>query len=345
MPDAALIVALEGLRDSYSQRQKATNGLVTALKAATGALNKAGRTLREYAPASPTLIQAQQAFATLRLKDEAVDPLLPELRRETKVLTAVAAALKDALAALRGEAVDVVRLGKAYAALEASKIQDAALRDLLPGLEQELAQAQRALGDTFGLALRHALAAQGVELGGRPPRFEIGRFDLAANFVGRTATLSYGKELLLKRVPLSVEAVLSAYQREVKLIAGRSEDGARWIEQLYTAWENVRRKRGITDNRANIVECYLELVLLRQSKAFRSAPSRHEFTDYSRAQFAYDFNEFAGRQRLTHKGLRAFGPVATKSHTDNVERSIWIVDGDSPHAGNYISDVKFDKDE
>jgi hypothetical protein len=37
--------------------------------------------------------------------------------------------------------------------------------------------------------------------------------------------------------------------------------------------------------------------------------------------------------------------VATKSQTDNVERSIWIVDGDSPHAGNYIADVKFDKDE
>ena len=71
--------------------------------------------------------------------------------------------------------------------------------------------AQRALGDTFGLALRHALAAQGIELGGRPPRFEIGRFELVANFVSRTATLSYGKELVLKRVPLSVEAAIKAW--------------------------------------------------------------------------------------------------------------------------------------
>ncbi len=150
---------------------------------------------------------------------------------------------------------------------------------------------------------------------------------------------------MLKRVPLSVEAAIGAYQREAKAIMGRSEDGARWMEQLYTAWEAVRRKRGSTDLRANIVECYLELVLLRQSRAFRSAPSRHDFTDYSRAQFAYDFYEFAGRQQITYKGLRAFGPVATKSQTDNVERSIWVVDGDSPHSGNYISDVKFDKDE
>ena len=345
MPDVALIVALEGLRDGYSQRQKAVNSLIAALKAATSSIGKAGRLIREYAPSSApsgSLTLAQQAFASLRLKDDAVDPLLPELRREAKALTTTVVALKDALVALRGETVDVVRLGKAYSSLDSRKIQDTALRALLPNLAQELDLAQRALGDTFGLALRHALAAQGVELSGRPPRFEIGRFDLVANFVGRTATLSYGKELLSKRVPLSVDAVLAVYQREAKLIGGRNESGARWIEQLYEAWETVRRKRGITDNRVNIVECYLELVLLRQSKTFRSAPSRHDFSDYSRAQFAYDFYEFTSLHPVTYKGLRAFGSVSTKSQTDNVERSIWIVNGDSPHIGSYVSDVKFE---
>ncbi len=345
MPDVALIVTLEGLRDGYSQRQKAVNSLIAALKAATGAIGKAGRLIREYAPSSAPsgpLSQAQQAFAALRLKDDAVDPLLPELRREAKALTTTVVALKDALVALRGETVDVIRLGKAYSSLDSRKIQDTALRALLPSLAQELDLAQRALGDTFGLALRHALAAQGVELNGRPPRFEIGRFDLVANFVSRTATLSYGKELLSKRVPLSVEAVLAVYQREAKLIGERNESGARWIEQLYEAWETVRRKRGITDNRVNIVECYLELVLLRQSKTFRSAPSRHDFSDYSRAQFAYDFYEFTSLHPVTYKDLRAFGSVSTKSYTDNVERSFWIVNGDSPHAGSYVSDVKFE---
>jgi hypothetical protein len=348
MPDAALIAALESLRDSYGQRQKLTNGLIAALKATTGAINKAGRAIREYAPGAPPgspLAQAQQAFAAVRLKDEAVDPLMPDLRREVKALTAVVAGLKDALVALRGETVDVVKLGHAYSALESSKIQDGALRELLAGLAQELELAQRALGDTFGLALRHALAEQGVELGGRPPRFEIGRFELAANFVSRTATLSYGKELVLKRVPLSVEAVVKAYQREEKVISGRSEDGARWIEQFYTAWETVRRKRGSGELRVSIVECYLEHVLLRQTKAFRSSPSRHDFVDYSRAQFAYDFYQFTSRQPVTYKDLRAFGLVATKSQVDNAERSIWIVEGDSSYDGRYIADVKFDKDE
>jgi hypothetical protein len=87
------------------------------------------------------------------------------------------------------------------------------------------------------------------------------------------------------------------------------------------------------------------MVLLRQPRAFRSAPTKHGFVEYSRAQFAYDFATFAGRQRLEYKGLRAFGLVATKSQTDNPERSFWIVEGNTPHDGRYIADVKFDRDE
>lgn len=351
MPNAALIANLERLRESYSQRQKTTANLMAALKSTTSALNKAGRTLRDYAEQNQglngdTLAQSQQSFATLRLKDDAIDPLLPDLRREVKQLTALNTALKDALVALRAESLDVVKLGHAYTAIQSSKVQDAALAALLPEIEQELDEGQRTLGDTFGLALRHALAAQGLELGGRPPRFELGRFEIVADFVNRNAALSYGKNLISKRVPLSVEGVIKAYQRESKAIMGRNEDGARWIEMLYNAWDMVRRKRGSTEPRVSIVECYVELVFMRQARAFRSAPSKHVFADYSRAQFAYDFYEFTSREpALLYKGLRAFGSVATKSQADNPERSIWIVDGDTPHAGRYVADLKFDRDE
>jgi hypothetical protein len=349
MPDAALIGALEELRDSYGQRQRLTNNLLAALKGATGALSKAGKSLRDYAESSPNgangAARAIEALSSSRLRDEAIDPLLPGLRREVKLLTAQSAALKDAAAALSGEIVDVIKLGHAIAALKAGKLPDPAVAALLPQLDEELEQGQRALGDTFGVALRHALAERGVELAGRPPRFEIGPFELAADFVSRGAALSYGKTLVVRRVPLSVEAVVRTYEREAKLITGRGEDGAKWIEQLHTAWETVRRRRGGAEPRANIVECYYELVLLRQPKVFRSTPSKHAFVDYSRAQFAFDFFEFTGRRPQLHQGLRAFGLVATKSQADSAERSIWIVEGDSPHDGRYIADVKFDRDE
>src|SRR5262245_23980521 len=346
MPNDSLLGELEYLRDSYSQRQKATNSLLMALKGSASALGKASRTLNDYSeqpnnlnPAA--LANARQTFSTLRLKNDAIDPLLPDLRREVKALSGMVAALKDALAALRGEIVDVVKLGHAYGALNGVKTPDPALVALLPAIDQELQQAQYALGDAFGLALRHALEAQGISMFGRPPRFEIGRFEIAANFVNRTASISYGKDLITRRVPLSVEAVIKAYQRDAKAVQGRNEDGDRWIAQFYSAWENARRRRGASEKRANIVDCYFELLLLRQPKAFRSTPGKSSLVDYSRAQFAYDFFEFTNQQRRAYNGLYVAAHGATKSQTDNPERSFWIVEGETPHAGRYIGDVEF----
>lgn len=350
MPNDALLAAVEQLRDTYSQRQKVTNGLLATLKGVTGTLGKASRMLRDYGEQHPAALpdgvaQAQQALTNYRLKDEVVDPLVPDLKREAKALGTQLAALKDAAVALRGDVVDVVRLGRAFGVLRSAKTQDDELTSLLSQLEAELAQAQQELGVTFGQALRDAVKALGFDLGGRPPHFEIERFAIEANFVQRTATISYGKEVVAGRVPLSVEAVIGAYQRETKAITRRNEDGGRWIEQFYTAWDSARRKRERADQRANIVECYYEQVMLRQSKAFRSAPSKRTFADYSRAQFAYDFFEFTNQQRLAYKDLRVFAHSATKSHTDNVDKSFWIVEGAGPNDGRYIADVVFAKDE
>src|SRR5205823_14977679 len=123
MSNDALIGALEHLRETYSQRQKATTGLLTALKGTTSALGKANRSLREYADQDTRLqpaglAQAQQTLTATRLKEEVVDPLVPDLRREAKALTSLVTALRDALTALRGEIVDVVKLGHAYQALQ-----------------------------------------------------------------------------------------------------------------------------------------------------------------------------------------------------------------------------------
>ena len=63
-----------------------------------------------------------------------------------------------------------------------------------------------------------------------------------------------------------------------------------------------------------------------------------------RAQFAYDFYEFANRQRLAHDGHVAKAHSATKSQTDSATRSMWIVEGDTPYDGRYIADVEFVKE-
>ncbi len=67
----------------YNQRKKATNSLITTLSSVTTALNKANNSLKHCTPqhgiVSPeTLANTQNAFATLRLKDDVIDPLLNE---------------------------------------------------------------------------------------------------------------------------------------------------------------------------------------------------------------------------------------------------------------------------
>jgi hypothetical protein len=345
----SVVNELDRLRETYTQRQKLAANTQAALKGAAGALTKAERTVRIYTEQTGSqqdrsFDQARTTLAGMRMKEDVIDLVMPDLRREIKASTVIAAALKDAVTALRAEPIDVVRLGRAVHLFQAQKNLDAPVATLVPELIDQLAEGERMLSTTFGVALRDAFAAIGKQLGGVPPRFEVGRFEIATNFGTRSATILYGREVVVKRTALSVDAILRAYQAAEKLIMGRNENPVEWLKQLHTAWDGIRLKYNAQDKRANIVECYLDMLLQRQPKAFRVAPLKSSFTDYMRAQFAYDFDTFT-RQGLLHNGLRAFGTSATKSHTENPERSIFIVHGDAPYDGGYVGDVKFDRDE
>jgi prefoldin subunit 5 len=346
MPNEALITQLDTLRETYAQQQKAVAGLQAAFKGVTNAHSKVQKALRDLAMlnsgVSPdNLNGAQEAFAAGRLREDAVDPLLPDIRRELKSLATLTGALKDAASSLRTEPVDVVRLDKALATLETAKQED--VRETLQPLREELDVAQRVLGDEFGRRLRSALSEQGIQIGGRAPRFEIGRFELEANFAKRFIVLRYGKDVVVPHAPITVEATMKAYASASKAIMGRNQDGKAWIAQFHEAYQTARRKRSAQaqSTRVNIVDCYIEMVLLRQGRAFASQPSKHTFTDYLRAQFEYDFYEIASRQHLAHDGYIVKAHSAVKSQTDYATKSMWIVEGDTPYDGRYIADVEF----
>ena len=344
MPNEPLLTQLVTNTDLFTQRLKTASAVQATFKLISDAQNKTQKALRDYGEHDSTVdvSSAQVAFAQLRLKEETIDPLLPNLRREIKTLTSLIGALKEATNALRSEPVDVAHLDKALAVLQTSREQK--VLDLTPELQQELDLAQRALGDDFGQKLRAALAAQGITIGGRAPKFEIGRFELEANFARRLCVLRYGKDIVAPHVPVTVDATIKAYQGALKAIQGRNQDGAIWIAQLYDAYQIARRKRDSHDGRINIVDVYLEMVLLRQGRTFASEPSKRTFTDYSRAQFICDFYEFTGRQRLAQRGHVVKSHSATKSQTDSPAKSMWVVEGDSPYDGRYIADIEFVKE-
>jgi hypothetical protein len=342
MAHEGLIQQLDSLRAMYDQQQRRAHALQSALKALPAAQTNAQRILQDYQTQNATVnVDGIQGLLTdLRLKEEAIDPLMPELRREGKQLAAIITALKDSLAALRSDPVDVVRLGKALATLDT--LPHEPIRSILPAAHDELNVAERQLSDAFGVRLRDALAAQGIALGARPPNFEIGRFELEANFAGRSLALRYGKDMVVPRLPITIDSAMKAYQTAVKTIIGRPLDAQNWIGTFHEAYINAQRKRASNASRVNIVDCYVEMVLLRQGRAFFSEPSKRTISDYTRPQFIYDFYEVTGKQRAAHDGRVVKASVATKSQTDNPMRSMWIVEGDSPHDGRYIGDVEFE---
>ena len=343
MPNESLISALQGLRDDYTQKQKATNNLLTALKGKSSAFGKLQQTLNDYATKNPSadasLGKVQQAFGATQ---DSVNPLLPTLARDTKTLISINGALKAAITALSSDPVDVVQLSRPVETLQSLAAEEGRLAEVMPEVTQVLDQAQQELGAVFGAALRDAMAAQGIEVTGTSPKFEVGRFEIGANFLKRSASINYGKEVVVKRVPLSVAAIMKAYQSAVKSISGRSENPDAWIAQFYSAWETARKKRDAAEKRANIVDCYFEMVILRQPKLFYSVPTKNGFAEYSRAQFAYDLFEIAVRPQRKHQGLAVFAHAATRSQTDNIAKNMWIVEGRGPHDGRYIGDIVFD---
>jgi hypothetical protein len=343
MPNETLITQLDTLRETYTQQQKAVAALQGALKGVINAHSKAQKVLRDVSSQnsgiSAGVTSVQQVFAGSRLKEDAIDPMLPDIRRELKLLSTLTGALKDAASALRTEPVDVVRLDRSLNVLQTLRQGD--VRDLLPQLCEELDVAQRVLGDEFGQKLRSALSEQGIQIGGRAPRFQIGRFELDANFAKRFIVLLYGKDIVVPRAPITVDAAVKAYATASKAIMGRNQDGKAWIAQFYEAYQIARRKRAAQSTRVNIVDCYIEMVLLRQGRAFSSEPSKHTFTDYLRAQFEHDFYEFANRRHLAYDGQTVKAHSAVKSQTDYATKSMWIVEGDTPYDGRYIADVEF----
>jgi hypothetical protein len=194
------------------------------------------------------------------------------------------------------------------------------------------------------VALRDQLAEWGIALDGRPPRFEVGRFEILGDFASRKASISYGKMETARNIPLSLDRVVKAYLKEVKTIEDRNEDGAEWIEQFYQAWSMVNLKNGKSSGRANIVDCYYEMVLLRQKRTFNNSPSKRTFTDYSRAQFAYDFAQFVYAERQAYQGWVVEPHVATKSQAESASKSMWIVTGNTPHDGQYIGGIEFEQE-
>lgn len=138
MPREDLLLDLQALLAAYQDQRRAADALIARLRRANEPLNQARRALSDYA-AQPIpalsreqIAEAQQALEAIRFKETVSDVLLTDLRRESKMLATVIGALRDALATLTSDVVDVVRLDRAHQVLRAARLPDESLEAVLP---------------------------------------------------------------------------------------------------------------------------------------------------------------------------------------------------------------------
>jgi hypothetical protein len=264
-----------------------------------------------------------------------------------KSLRAALAALKAAERLAGEEKLDALAMQKANTKLQAALagLDDAGFRAAADTFSAETHKALDALAFEFASDLRDVFEARGLHVEGRPPTLVVGKLVLQIDIGVRKAQWFYGKEALTRPIPLSINAILKAHDRQHKQIIARTlDDPQAFLRELYSAWESALAKRNKSPQgkRINIVEIFSEVTLNRQSSRFWNSPSRKTFKDYERAHFVRDLVLLQQHSRqLTANGneyqLRL--GTATKSQADNAMRSVWLPT--SALDGNYYSDLTF----
>lgn len=273
-----------------------------------------------------------------------------ELDPQFKALRNATSALNQAIKLASEEQADALAMQKALTKLQqaSAAVADSQMAAATDAFTTATQQALDALAFEFAHNLREAFERRGQAVEGRPPTLVVGELVLNIDIAARKAQWLYGKEALTRPIPLSINAILQAYDAQRKAILERTIDVPGFLAELHKAWQDLvderlqrsgQRPRG---NRLNLVETYSKLVLNRQSARFWNAPSRSTFKDYERPLFVRDLvlAQTAPTVAVSGQSHRLRLGVATKSQADSATRSIWLPNG--PLDGEYYSDITFE---
>ncbi len=181
---------------------------------------------------------------------------------------------------------------------------------------------------TYFHRLQEAVASLNLTLQGQDPNFYAGLYTFRPNFERGTLRIFWGPEEIAQ-VPLDPERVVEAI-RTFEQHLNTPFHADEFFHLLLTAYRKVVEEGGRTSpqrGRAPLLHVLRQLVFLRQSSAFWANPSKRNFREYSRVQFAYDLY----RLRRSSYGSRIQLVVATFDQTRDPHQALFVPD--SPEKG------------
>jgi hypothetical protein len=273
---------------------------------------------------------------------------LSEVRRhlanEVKLRNTVIKPLDQAQRALKDPHKNAVALHESTLLLEQPPEELA-----LPNSYNKLVKQLRNVADTnlseleftFARDLREAFREQGVKLDGPPTELIADLFVIKPNLRKKQVQITFSRQPVTKgAIKLDVDRVVAAYQRARKEICERKVAYDELLGELFEAYQRTLKLSGKQIGaRTGIVDCYRELVLVRQPLGFRRTPSKSSFVDYPKTHFAYDMLQLRRGAKLSHDGHRLNLGTATIDVGADTTRAMFLATGATE--GQFIKDLYF----
>ena len=267
-----------------------------------------------------------------------------QLLNEVKLRRDIIKPIEQALRALKDPHSNAVALYEATMLLEKPP-EELILPDGYDSLVAEL----RTLADgklselefTFARDLRASFKGKGVKLEGSPSELIADLFVIKPDLRKKQVQMNFSRQPVTgKKIKLDVDQVVSAYERARREICGRKVDPDELLAELFEAYGRTLKLAGKQMGaRVGLVDCYRELVLVRQPLGFRKTPSKLSFVDYPKTHFAYDMLELRRRHKLSHQGHRLNLGTATIDVGSDTTRAMFLATGATE--GQFIKDIYF----
>ena len=284
-------------------------------------------------------------------KTESVEELaaaLGEVRRglqnEVKLRQTVIKPLERAVRALKDPHKNALSLHEAGSALTKPPEDLELPRGYGALIGRVRALADEKLGElefSFARDLREAFKQKGVKLEGSPAELIADLFVIRPDLRQKQVQMTFSRQLVTKKaIKLDVDQVVSAYERAQHEICERNVDARALLAELFEAYKRtLRLDEKQMGSRMGIVDCYRELVLVRQPLGFRRTPSKLSFVDYPKSHFVFDMLELRRGRNLVHEGHRLNLGVATIDVGSDSTRAIFLASGATE--GQFIKDLYF----
>ena len=274
---------------------------------------------------------------------------LSEIRKvlaaEVKLRSDVIKPLENAVRGLKDAHKNAVVLAESVALLENPSAELALPENYQSAVQQLKSVADENLAElefTFARDLREAFAEKGITLGGSSASELIAElFVIKVDMRRKQVDMTFSRQPVTdKKIKLNVEQVVAVYERARKEICERNVDLNALLGELFEAYQRVLRlSEKPIGTRTIIVDCYRELILVRQPASFRKTPSKQKFVDYPKTHLAFDMMQLRRSQKMIFDGHRLNLGTATIDVGSDSARAMFLATG--ANEGQFIQHLYF----